>query len=107
MRWSEEAGRDARGSAGWEKTLEAASDGRVELLLFKEGVDRPAWRCPSCGRVAATAGKCPLDGTEMEERPEGLDLAVHQTLVHGGRVWSVRDGDDLDAAEGIGALLRY
>jgi peptide chain release factor subunit 1 len=106
-RWSEEAGRDARASGGWGKTLEAASDGRVELLLFKEGVDRPAWRCPSCGRVAAAAGKCPLDGTEMEERPEGLDLAVHQTLVHGGRVWSVRDGDALDSAEGIGALLRY
>jgi peptide chain release factor subunit 1 len=106
-RWSEEAGRDARGAGGWEKTLEAASDGRVEILLFREGVDRPAWRCPSCGRVAANPGKCPLDGTEMEERPEGLDLAVHQTLVHGGRVWSVRNGEALNAAEGIGALLRY
>jgi peptide chain release factor subunit 1 len=106
-RWSEEAGRDARGSSGWEKTLEAASDGRVDLLLFREGVDRPAWRCPSCGRVAAAAGKCPLDGTEMEERQEGLDLAVHQTLAHGGRVWSVRAGEALDSAEGIGALLRY
>jgi peptide chain release factor subunit 1 len=106
-RWSEEAGRNARASGGWEKTLEAASDGRVELLLFREAADRSAWRCPSCGRVAATAGKCPLDGTEMEERPEGLDLAIHQTLVHGGRVWSIRDAGALDAAEGIGALLRY
>jgi peptide chain release factor subunit 1 len=106
-RWSEEVGRDARASRGWEKTLEAASDGRVEVLLFGEGVDRPAWRCPQCGRAAAAAGKCPLDGTEMEERSEGLDLAVHQTLVHGGRVWSVQGGDALSAAEGIGALLRY
>ena len=106
-RWSEEVGRHARASRGWEKTLEAASDGRVELLLFGEGVDRPAWRCPQCGRAAAAAGKCPLDGTEMEERSEGLDLAVHQTLVHGGRVWSVQGGDALAAAEGIGALLRY
>jgi peptide chain release factor subunit 1 len=106
-RWREEVGRDARASGGWEKTLEAASDGRVELLLFEAGADRPAWRCPSCGRVAANAGKCPLDGTEMEERSEGLDLAIHQTLVHGGRVWSVRSGDALGGAEGIGALLRY
>ena len=106
-RWGEEFGRDARASGGWETTLEAASDGRVELLLFREGGDRPAWRCPSCGRIAASAGKCPLDGTEMEERPEGLDLAIGQTLAHGGRVWSVRAGDALDSTEGIGALLRY
>ena len=39
QRWREEAGRNARASAGWEQTLEAASDGRVELLLFQEGVD--------------------------------------------------------------------
>jgi peptide chain release factor subunit 1 len=106
-RWREEAGRDARAAAGWERTLEAASDGRVELLLFQEGTDRPAWQCPSCGRVAAAGGKCPLDGTEMEERPEGLDLAVHQTLAHGGRAWAVRATAALGPAEGIGALLRY
>ena len=37
----------------------------------------------------------------------GLDLAVHQTLVHGGRVWAVRHREDLRPVEGIGALLRY
>ena len=38
-RWKEEAGRNARASAGWGPTLEAASDGRVDLLLVQEGVD--------------------------------------------------------------------
>src|SRR5919109_5064550 len=37
-RWREEAGRNGRAAAGWEQTLEAASDGRVELLLFQDGV---------------------------------------------------------------------
>jgi len=105
--WEEEAGRSGRASAGWEKTLEAASDARVELLLFQDGVDHDAFRCPSCGRVAVTGGKCPLDGTSMEPSPNGLDLAVHQTLVHGGRVWAVRHRQDLQPVEGIGALLRY
>ena len=106
-RWHEEVGRGARAAAGWEDTLEAASDARVELLLFQDGVDHQAFRCPRCGRVAVSGGKCPLDGTSMEESDEGLDLAVHQTLVHGGRVWAVRHRQDLEPVEGIGALLRY
>jgi peptide chain release factor subunit 1 len=106
-RWREEAGRDGRASSGWEATLEAASDGRVEVLLFQEGANREAWRCPSCRRAAAAAGTCPLDGTTMERRSDGLDIAVHQTLVHGGTVWSVHHVRDLDPVEGIGAVLRY
>jgi peptide chain release factor subunit 1 len=106
-RWREEAGRNGRAAAGWEQTLEAASDARVELLLFQEGVDRPAWQCPECGRAAVSDGACPLDGTRMERREEGLDLAVHQTLAHGGTVWALRHRQDLEPVEGIGALLRY
>jgi peptide subunit release factor 1 (eRF1) len=106
-RWREEIGRNGRAAAGWAQTLEAASDERVELLLFREGANRPAASCPHCGRVSAEGGKCPLDGTSMERSDDGLDLAVHQTLIHGGTVWAVQDHRDLDPVEGIGALLRY
>jgi peptide chain release factor subunit 1 len=106
-RWQEEAGRDGRAASGWEKTLESASDGRVELLLVQEGTDRPAWECPSCGRASAEGGSCPLDGAELEEREHGLDLAVHQTLAHGGTVCSLSARHDLEPVEGIGAILRY
>jgi len=106
-RWRDEAGRNGRAAAGWEATLEAASDARVELLLFQDGIDRQAWRCPACGRLAMAAGKCPLDGTAMERCNDGLDLAIHQTLAHGGTVWAVRSRHDLDPVEGLGALLRY
>jgi peptide chain release factor subunit 1 len=106
-RWNEELGRNGRASSGWAATLEAASDARVELLLFREGADHVAKRCPACGRLSAEGAKCPLDGTQLEESKDGLDLAVHQTLAHGGTVWAVRNRDDLDAAGGIGALLRY
>lgn len=106
-RWREEAGRNGRAAAGWEQTLEAASDGRVEVLLYEDGADRPAWQCPRCGRASLAAGNCPLDGTRMEENEDGLDLAVHQTLGHGGRVWALQRRRDLEPVEGIGALLRY
>ena len=106
-RWREEAGRNARAASGWEQTLEAASDARVELLLFQEGADRPAWRCPACGRAAVSEGSCPLDGTQLEPTDSGLDLAVHQTLAHGGAVWAIRHHPDLEPVEGVGALLRF
>jgi peptide subunit release factor 1 (eRF1) len=107
LRWREEAGRNGRAASGWEQTLEAASDARVELLLFQQGVDRPAFRCPACGRAAISEGSCPLDGTRLEPTDAGLDLAVHQTLAHGGAVWAIRHHEDLAPVEGIGALLRF
>jgi peptide chain release factor subunit 1 len=106
-RWREDAARGTRAASGWEQTLEAASDGRVEVLLFQDGVDHAAFRCPACGRASATGGSCPLDGTSLERTDAGLDLAVHQTLSHGGEVWAIRHQQDLAPVEGIGALLRF
>jgi peptide chain release factor subunit 1 len=106
-RWREEAGKNGRAAAGWEQTLEAASDGRVELLLVQDGADEPAYQCPECGRARLTDGSCPLDGTTLESREEGFDLALHQTLRHGGTVHVVRDRHDLEPVGGVAALLRF
>ena len=106
-RWRQETGRNARGVSGWGDTLEAASDGRVELLLYQEGAHRNVFRCPACGRASAEQGTCPLDGTMLEPRDDGLDLAVRLTLAHGGDVRAVEHRRDLDSVEGIGAILRY
>jgi peptide chain release factor subunit 1 len=105
-RWAEEAGRNGRATAGWAPTLEAASDGRVDLLLMREGTNRAAFQCPQCGRGSADDGACPLDGTRLERRDDGGDLAVHHVLAHGGSVVPLRR-DDLADHEGIGALLRF
>ena len=43
----------------------------------------------------------------MEQREDGLDLAVHQTLAHGGTVLAIRQRQDLEPVEGIGALFRF
>jgi hypothetical protein len=43
----------------------------------------------------------------MERSDDGLDLAVHETLRHGGKAWAVRHHQDLEPVEGIGALLRF
>jgi peptide chain release factor subunit 1 len=107
-RWQSEAGRNGRAAVGWEETLESASDGRVETLLFQQGIQRRAYQCPQCGRAQAADGACPLDGTQMEARDDGVDVAVHQTLAHGGNVHSLpRERLELEPAEGIAALLRF
>jgi len=106
-RWREEAGKNGRAATGWEQTLEAASDGRADVLLVQDGADEPAHQCPACGRAQLGNGSCPLDGTTLEGRESGLDLAVHQTLAHGGTVHVVRQRRDLDPVGGVGALLRY
>jgi peptide chain release factor subunit 1 len=106
-RWREEAGRNGRATSGWQQTLEAASDGRVELLLVQDGVEREAWQCPACGRGSAAGGSCPLDGTSLERVADGLDVAIHRALAHGGTVLVVEAHRDLDPVGGIGALLRY
>jgi peptide chain release factor subunit 1 len=106
-RWQDESGRAGRATAGWRDTIEAAADGRVEVLLYREGASGQAWQCPQCGRGSAEGGTCPLDGTTLEVYPDALDLAVHQTLHHGGRVTVLSNGAELPAAGGVGALLRY
>jgi peptide chain release factor subunit 1 len=106
-RWREEAGRGGRAASGWGETLEAASDARIEVLLYQENANHEAWQCPACGRLSVSGGRCPLDGTETEQRDDGLDLIFHQTVAHGGTVWALSATRDLDPVEGIGALLRY
>ena len=93
-RWREETGKGARGASGWAQTLEAASDGRVELLLYTEGVQKHAFRCPPVGALRSTRSPARVDGTTMEARDDGLDLAVRLTLAHGGDVLAVEHRQD-------------
>jgi peptide subunit release factor 1 (eRF1) len=106
-RWRSGSGRGGRAASGWAETLEAASDARVDVLLYEEGADHEAWQCPACGRLSASGGRCPLDGTETDRRDDGLDLTFHQTVAQGGTVWAVTAHQDLGPTGGIGALLRY
>ncbi|MGZ4410792.1 MAG: baeRF10 domain-containing protein [Gaiellaceae bacterium] len=106
-RWREDTARQGRAVAGWGPTLEAASEGRVDTLLYELGRNHVAWTCPACGRIAGREGNCNLDGTTMVAQEDGLDLAVHQALEHGGSVVGLSDAGELEVAEGIGGILRY
>jgi peptide subunit release factor 1 (eRF1) len=105
-RWRSEAGRNGRAAAGWDETLEAASDGRVDLLLVEQDANHEAYRCAECGRASANPGSCPVHGRELEHQQDGLDLVLHHVLAYGGVVVPV-EGNALAGDEGIGALLRF
>ena len=106
-RWREEAAKDGRAASGWAETLEAASDARVEVLLYEEGADTEAHECPQCGRASLEAGECPLDAATFERRESGFDLAVQRTVANGGTLLAVRHQVDLGPVGGVGALLRF
>jgi peptide chain release factor subunit 1 len=105
-RWQSERGRRGKVAGGWKKTLDAANDARVEVLLVDEGARHQAWSCPECGRAYADGGKCPLDGTKLEARDDAVDLAIHHTVLHGGTFVRFGAGALADA-DGIGAILRF
>jgi peptide chain release factor subunit 1 len=106
-RWQEEHGRGGRAAAGWKQTLDAASDGRVAVLLVDQSsAGHEAWVCPKCGRASADGGKCALDDTRLEQAPDAAELAIHRAIEHGGSVVRLGGGALGDAA-GVGAILRY
>jgi peptide chain release factor subunit 1 len=106
-RWEEHRGRGERFASGWAATLEAASDARVETLLLEDGATHKAWQCPHDGRAQVTPGNCPLDGTPLEQREDGGDVAVHLTIANGGTIVRPGAGALGGDAEGVGAILRF
>jgi peptide chain release factor subunit 1 len=106
-RWQEEHGRGGRAAAGWKQTLDAASDGRVAVLLVDQSsAGHEAWVCPKCGRASADGGKCAVDDTRLVQAPDAAELAIHRAIEHGGSVVRLGGGALGDAA-GVGAILRY
>jgi peptide chain release factor subunit 1 len=106
-RWRDELGRGTRACAGWRQTLEAASDGRVEVLLYRLGYGNEAWLCDECERLSARPGRCPLDGRAMVAQEDGLDLLVHRVLELGGSAVALDESSLPDRRAEVGALLRY
>jgi peptide chain release factor subunit 1 len=106
-RWHDSLGQNGRASAGWAPTLEAASDSRVDVLLYEPRSNSELWRCPACGRLQMDGGSCPVDETGLEHCDEGLDILLHRTLELGGTARAVTTRADLGPVGGGGALLRY
>lgn len=75
-------------------------------LLYAAGQPLAGAVCPRCGLMRAEAGTCPLDGTELEQRDDLLELATRAAVAQDAEVLPV-DSPDLGPLGGIAALLRF
>jgi peptide chain release factor subunit 1 len=104
-RYRQEAGRGGRASAGWQDTLDAAADTRVDTLLVVEGANQRVYQCPECRRGFVEDGTCPIDDLALVPRDDGLDVALRHVLANSGSAMRVGGGALGDVE--IGALLRF
>lgn len=104
-------GQAGRVAVGLERTLASLHAARVETLVVSAGLAVEGVRCPSCGHLATDGARCPVCGAGTEREPELVEEAVEAALRSGSRVETVPAGiggsDGLEAAGGIGALLRF
>ena len=101
----------AKGSNGvirLDDTLGAVSEGRIQTLIVSDGFRAPGYRCKSCTYLTGQIlSACPFCGGEIREIPDAVELAIQRVTEQGGGVEIIQQKEKLDAAGGIGALLRY
>jgi peptide chain release factor subunit 1 len=99
-------GRGERAAAGAGDVLRALYERRVGTLLYNPQQPINGAVCPQCGLMQTEAGACPVDGTQLEERDDLLEQAVHAALEQDAEVLKV-ETPDLGPLGGIAALLRF
>ena len=102
------AAKGGPGGTGLADTLYLLHQGRVRQLLVEEGYHASGYVCPNCGYVAAELSKCPFCGHEpMNAMADVVNYAIQKAIETGAEVNIVRANEELKAAGGIAALLRY
>lgn len=92
---------------GAERTMAAVSAGKVQTLIFSEGLRLPGYRCAACDLVSPVAEKCLQCGSQTEAVPDMIEPAVNRVMKSGGLVEVVADEGMIQKIGGIGAIVRY
>lgn len=98
---------DYLATAGWQGTLTALQEGKVDTLVLAQDQQREGVRCGQCGFVFARELKsCPYDGSETLE---GVDVVEEMVRMAEGQGISIAfaDPQDMQDLKGAGALLRF
>jgi peptide chain release factor subunit 1 len=96
------------GEIGLETTLNAVREGRVMILLIREGYRSRGYRCTSCEYITAEPLEiCPFCGGDVEHIPDVVELAVRRVLQSGGDVEVLNPDLQVEGFDQIGAQLRY
>ncbi|HEV2132606.1 MAG TPA: VLRF1 family aeRF1-type release factor [Longimicrobiaceae bacterium] len=94
-------------TAGFQSTLAALQEGKVDTLVVARDHERNGARCPQCGFVfARNPGSCPYDGTSTEEGVDVVEEMVRMAEEQDSEVEFVEPGAVAEVG-GVGALLRF
>jgi peptide chain release factor subunit 1 len=105
-RLQSELGRQARGVAGLEDTLDALNMRRVEAILIENGFRASGWATRNADFLATAPGSSPT-GEELQERDDVIEPALESALEQSAEVIVVRHHPDLQALGSIAAVLRF
>jgi peptide subunit release factor 1 (eRF1) len=93
---------------GLDDTLHALRDGRVNVLIIREGFQAPGYVCQGCGYLTSKESElCPFCGKAIENIPDAVEMAVHKVMEQGGEVEVLHDAEMTEKIGYIGALLHY
>lgn len=102
------AAKDKGGVLGLDETMKAGQEGRVQVLLIRDGYRAPGFRCTGCGNLYGYAIKtCQFCGSVCEEIPDAVELVVRQVMKTGGDVEVLNQDQVVGQFDQIGAILRY
>ena len=98
---------DYLATAGFQSTLTALQEGKVDTLIIAQDQDREGARCTQCGFVfAREVGTCPYDGAPTATGVNVVEEAIRMAETQGADVAFVSSSAVQDL-RGVGALLRF
>jgi peptide chain release factor subunit 1 len=96
------------GVVGMEGTLSAVHEGRIQMLIFQNGLRAPGYRCQGCNYLTAQKlSACSFCGGKFTHIPDAVEMAVRDVMNAGGDVEVLHQEHHVKGFENIGALLRY
>lgn len=91
-----------------EDTLSAVHDGRVQILVVREGYRAPGFLCLGCGYLtAAEMHTCPFCGNKFDRIQDAVEMAVRKAMQQGSDVEFIHNEQAAERLSDIGAILRY
>jgi peptide subunit release factor 1 (eRF1) len=103
----ERVSQDYLATAGFQSTLTALQEGKVDTLIIAQDQELDGTRCSKCGFVFARGlDRCPYDGASVTAGVNVVEEAVRMAEAQGAEVKFVPAGVVQDL-RGVGALLRF
>jgi peptide subunit release factor 1 (eRF1) len=98
---------DYLATAGFQRTLVALQEGKVDRLVIEQDQEREGARCTQCGFVfGREIDRCPYDGSPADGGVDVVEEVIRLAESQGADIQFVPSGEAQDLA-GIAALLRF